>query len=87
MQKSSLQVLHESNIAIRKRRKGYLSSFPAGLIDISLLMNTILKFKFFSSKTRDGLLLKYMINFMVVTSVNEYCYKTIILPVTYASSI
>lgn len=58
MQKSSLQVLHGSNITMEKRR--LLHSFPASLINISLLMNTILKFKFFSSNSRDGLLLKYI---------------------------
>lgn len=57
MQKISLQVLHGSNIIVGKRRKDYLNSFPARLINISLLMNIILKFKFFSSKSRDDLLL------------------------------
>lgn len=85
MQKFSLQVGHGSNITTGKRRKDYFNSFPASLINISLLMNIILKFKFFISNNRDGLLLKYMINFMMIISVNWCCYNTIILSVAYPS--
>jgi len=78
MQKFSLQELHYSNVAIRKRLQDYLQFFSM-FSKYSFVGESHFDVQVVQLVNKDGVLLKYLINFMLIISATLYYYKTIIL--------